>query len=194
MPLGVWLFTIFLLFKVPSTVIKVLESLRTCFFWGAIDNDWKISQVNSEKVLNSKDKSGFGIGSLKVFNYALLLKWRWRLHNDINSIWEKVITGIHGLNADLHHLKKKPNGSIVWTHVSMLFRYLRERNIIYILWLRKCIRNGECTHFGDENQLGDGILIERFPRLFAMETNKECFVGDILVNGQWGVELEQTVT
>nr|KAJ0186597.1 hypothetical protein LSAT_V11C900496920 [Lactuca sativa] len=124
MPLGVWLFTIFLLFKVPSTVIKVL---------------------------NSKDKSGFGIGSLKVFNYALLLKWRWRLHNDINSIWEKVITGIHGLNADLHHLKKKPNGSIVWTHVSMLFRYLRERNIIYILWLRKCIRNGECTHFGDEN-------------------------------------------
>lgn len=76
----------FSIFKVPSAMIKVLENLRARFFWGAMDKDRKIAWVKWEKVLNSKVKGGLGIGSLKAFNYALLLKWRWRLHNDANSV------------------------------------------------------------------------------------------------------------
>nr|KAJ0193295.1 hypothetical protein LSAT_V11C800404310 [Lactuca sativa] len=138
-----------------------------------------------KKFIILRKKGGVGIGSFKAFNYALLLNWRWRLHNNSNSIWAKVITAIHGLNDGLDHMKKKPNGLSVWISLSKLFHYLHERNIVSFLCLRKCIGNGEGTRFLVENWLGDGILMEKFPRLFVMESNKECLVSDKLVNGEW---------
>ncbi|GJT44031.1 hypothetical protein Tco_0952746 [Tanacetum coccineum] len=47
-------------------------------------------------ILNSFDKGGLNIGSLKAFNLALLQKWRWRLLSSPNALWVQVIKAYHG--------------------------------------------------------------------------------------------------
>ena len=66
------------LFKMPAGVVKKLESLRSRFFWGAVDEEKKIHWVKWDFILNSRDKGGLGVGSLSAINKALLYKWKWR--------------------------------------------------------------------------------------------------------------------
>ncbi|GJW27228.1 RNA-directed DNA polymerase, eukaryota, reverse transcriptase zinc-binding domain protein [Tanacetum coccineum] len=47
-------------------------------------------------ILNSFDKGGLNIGSLKAFNLALLQKWRWRMFSSPNDLWVKVVKAFHG--------------------------------------------------------------------------------------------------
>ena len=70
--LGVFLFS---LYKAPSIVLKNLERLRMNFFWGSSESCKKIKWVARDKLSNSRDKGGLGLGSLKAMNVALLGKW-----------------------------------------------------------------------------------------------------------------------
>ncbi|GJX60776.1 RNA-directed DNA polymerase, eukaryota, reverse transcriptase zinc-binding domain protein [Tanacetum coccineum] len=47
-------------------------------------------------ILNSFDKGGLNIGSLKAFNLSLLQKWRWRMLSSPNDLWVKVVKAFHG--------------------------------------------------------------------------------------------------
>ncbi|GJW61434.1 RNA-directed DNA polymerase, eukaryota, reverse transcriptase zinc-binding domain protein [Tanacetum coccineum] len=55
----------------------------------------KMAWVKWDSVLASLDKGGLGVGSLKAFNRALLLKWRWRFVNNLNALWYRLIKAIH---------------------------------------------------------------------------------------------------
>lgn len=43
--------------------------------WGGGENKHKISWVSWEKVVAPKEKGGFGLGSLRAFNLAMIVKW-----------------------------------------------------------------------------------------------------------------------
>ncbi|GKE76762.1 RNA-directed DNA polymerase, eukaryota, reverse transcriptase zinc-binding domain protein, partial [Tanacetum coccineum] len=59
----------------------------------------KLAWIKWSNILASLDKGGLGIGSLKVFNMSLLLKWRWRLFHNPNALWVHVVKAIHGDEA-----------------------------------------------------------------------------------------------
>ena len=46
--------------------------------------------VTWEKAIPPKDMGGLGIGSLRMQNTALLLKWWWRLGKEKTVLWRKV--------------------------------------------------------------------------------------------------------
>ena len=96
--LGVYLFSIY---KAPSKVLKKLESIRSKFFWGSSGDKAKIHRVAWDKVLNSRDKGGLGMGSLKAHNVALLVKWWWRFRSEEDTVWKKVVMAIHGVSGNL---------------------------------------------------------------------------------------------
>ena len=68
--------------KVPESTLSSLEQLRARFFMGVDKDTKKLTWIKWENVLAYFDKGGFGIGSLKAFNLALLYKWRWRFVNN----------------------------------------------------------------------------------------------------------------
>ncbi|GJZ58391.1 RNA-directed DNA polymerase, eukaryota, reverse transcriptase zinc-binding domain protein [Tanacetum coccineum] len=88
--------------SVPEIVVKSLESLRVAFFWGGHEHTKKIAWVKSSNTLASLDKGGFGAGSLKAFNKALLLKWKWHLFQNPNALWVHVVKAIHGDEAGVN--------------------------------------------------------------------------------------------
>ncbi|GJZ90403.1 RNA-directed DNA polymerase, eukaryota, reverse transcriptase zinc-binding domain protein [Tanacetum coccineum] len=61
----------------------------------------KLAWIKWSNILSSLDKGGLGIGSLKVFNMSLLLKWRWHLFHNPNALWVHVVKAIHGDEAGL---------------------------------------------------------------------------------------------
>ncbi|GKA71649.1 hypothetical protein Tco_0777788 [Tanacetum coccineum] len=87
------------IFKAPDAVIKSLKSIWASFFWGASGDKRKLAWIKWSNILASLDKGGLGVGSIKAFNYSLLLKWRWRMLNCPSALWIHVLKSIHGDEA-----------------------------------------------------------------------------------------------
>ncbi|GJT56005.1 RNA-directed DNA polymerase, eukaryota, reverse transcriptase zinc-binding domain protein, partial [Tanacetum coccineum] len=84
------------IFRALKSVLQDLEIIRSNFFWGGNPDGKKIAWVKWPIILNSFDKGGLNIGSLKAFNLALLQKWRWRMFSSLNDLWVKVVKAFHG--------------------------------------------------------------------------------------------------
>ncbi|GJZ83372.1 RNA-directed DNA polymerase, eukaryota, reverse transcriptase zinc-binding domain protein [Tanacetum coccineum] len=69
--LGIYYLSIF---RAPESVLQDLERIRAKFFWGGNKDKNKMAWVKWPIILNSFDKGGLNIGSLKAFNLALLPK------------------------------------------------------------------------------------------------------------------------
>lgn len=97
------LLTYFLsLFKAPVGVLNDLQKIRRDFLWGVgAENCTKIRWISWEKIVEPEDFSGLGVGSLNALNIGLMVKWWWRLRNEPDLSWCKVIAAIHGLNRNL---------------------------------------------------------------------------------------------
>ncbi|GJT05157.1 RNA-directed DNA polymerase, eukaryota [Tanacetum coccineum] len=63
------------IFKVPTGVLKVMESIRNRFFNGADQSEKKVTWVAWNKVLASKKHGGLGVSVFLPLNRALLSQW-----------------------------------------------------------------------------------------------------------------------
>ncbi|GKA57899.1 putative RNA-directed DNA polymerase [Tanacetum coccineum] len=149
------------LFRAPSSVLKMFETKRRRFFWGFKDDTKGISWVKWESVLQSFENGGLGIGSIKAKNLSLLGKWWWRFHNEKEALWCKVITCLYGNDGGFN---------------SGVDSFVRN------------VKSGVDVFFWHDVWLGAGLCLkDHFPRLYALETYKECRIKDrwISVNGTW---------
>ncbi|GJU37503.1 putative RNA-directed DNA polymerase, eukaryota, reverse transcriptase zinc-binding domain protein [Tanacetum coccineum] len=73
--LGVYYFSNF---KTPKNIITKLENIRRKFFWGGNNDENKIAWIAWEKVILPCVNGSLGIGSLRITNQVLLVKWWWR--------------------------------------------------------------------------------------------------------------------
>ncbi|GJU69615.1 retrovirus-related pol polyprotein from transposon TNT 1-94 [Tanacetum coccineum] len=110
----------FSLFKVPSSMMKKLESLRSCFFCCANDRDKKMAWVSWDKVLSNKKNGVLG-----------------------------VVKSIHGDHGGIDNLVGDGRDSLFWLDP----------------WLE------------------DVPLNCKFPRVYALEENKQVSVGEKLKLG-----------
>ncbi|GJR93903.1 RNA-directed DNA polymerase, eukaryota [Tanacetum coccineum] len=110
------------LYKVPKSVLNLMESIRRNFFNGIHGAKKRISWVKWSKVLAAKKNGGLGVSSYYALNRALLFKWVWRIR----------------------------------------------------------VGNGLRTRFWSDKWVDDTHLRHLFPRVYALEVNKECSVADKL--------------
>ncbi|GJX68534.1 RNA-directed DNA polymerase, eukaryota [Tanacetum coccineum] len=96
------------LFKVPSQVLKRMESIRSCFFNGVDVKEKNVSLVNWNKVMASKDRGGLGVSSFYAMNRALMFKRVWRFKTDTTSLWVRFINAMHGKDGHLDKKVKSP--------------------------------------------------------------------------------------
>nr|GFA93753.1 putative RNA-directed DNA polymerase, eukaryota, reverse transcriptase zinc-binding domain protein [Tanacetum cinerariifolium] len=93
----------FSLFKAPKYVIYYMEKLRRNFFWGGSTDSNMLAWIGWKKVCSSTNNGGLGIGSLQASNLAMLAKWRWRFHLDLDehALWKRVIKSTYGIGGGL---------------------------------------------------------------------------------------------
>ncbi|GJW03444.1 RNA-directed DNA polymerase, eukaryota, partial [Tanacetum coccineum] len=164
------------IFKVPKGVLKAMESIRSNFFKGADSLVKKISWVAWDKVLASKDKGGLGVSSLHALNRALILKWVWRFVSQDGSLWFRVIKAVYGTSLDSH----SHNTCSIWSSILKEVHNLKVSGFDLLSFCSKHIGNGQDTCFWLDIWSGDRPLREVFPRMFALELNRDISVAEKL--------------
>ncbi|GJZ91285.1 putative reverse transcriptase domain-containing protein [Tanacetum coccineum] len=171
--LGVYFFSIF---KSLVSIIKKLESIRRNFFWGEILEEKKIVWVASDKVISPREQGGIGIGSLKVFNQALLVKWWWRFLLEENVLWRKIIVSIHGKDGGLTMNSSSPYKSGPWYQIMKLKDDISSYGITLPSIFKRKIGNGRTTRFWTDPWLGGPRLCNTFlsnDKLFTVKSMRK---------------------
>ena len=166
------------IYKVPKSVLHTLESIRRNFFFGTQCDERKIMWVKWSKVLASKKYGGLGVSSFYALNRALLFRWVWRFISCDNSLWCRFIKSMH--DSSLSNVS--PFRLSTWNSVIREVHSLKDRGVDLISHCHIRVGNGLRTQFWNEVWIGDTPLCVRFPRIFALESSRDCTVADRLQN------------
>ncbi|GJR55448.1 RNA-directed DNA polymerase, eukaryota [Tanacetum coccineum] len=154
--LGATLIYAMSLYKLPKTVLNVMESIRSKFFNGIDGGDKKITWIKWRKVLAAKKNGGprsiRSVSSFYALNRALLFRWVWRFISQEDSFWFRLVRAIHGNNIN----------RIQAANVSPWVFILRE---VHSLRAR-------------DTWMGDQLFKLMFSRIYALESNKLCTVAE----------------
>ncbi|GJT34000.1 hypothetical protein Tco_0924419 [Tanacetum coccineum] len=162
-------------------ILKVLESIRSHFFNGHDISSKKVSWVNWNKVIASKDKGGLGVSSLYALNRGLLFKWIWRFLTQGSSLWAKVIKAIHGVDGNLGSNSKGGMKSC-WSSIVTEVNALANKGIDLMQFLRIKIGNGDFIRLWEDPWHEGGILKLRYPRVYTLEMCKSITIGGKLAH------------
>ncbi|GJZ90557.1 RNA-directed DNA polymerase, eukaryota [Tanacetum coccineum] len=164
------------IYKMPNSVLHMLESIRRNFFNGVHCDERKIAWVKWSKILASKKNGGLGVSSFHALNRALLFKWIWRYISGDNSLWCRFIKAMHGNSLSTTSNFRFSN----WiTIVREVFR-LKNCGVDLLSHCHRSVGNGLCTKFWKDLWIGDTRLCDLFPRIYALENNKDAMVAEKL--------------
>ncbi|GJY28671.1 RNA-directed DNA polymerase, eukaryota, reverse transcriptase zinc-binding domain protein [Tanacetum coccineum] len=124
-------------------------------------------------VLASKDKGGLGVSSFFALNRALMFKWVWRFRNDNNSLWASIIKALHGENGSIGTPFKNTS---IWLDIVRDLDKLKNQGINLLSFITKMVGNGENTLFWKDVRKGDMPFMSLYPRVYALESNKNITV------------------
>nr|GEV46971.1 RNA-directed DNA polymerase, eukaryota [Tanacetum cinerariifolium] len=147
------------------------------FFIGADSAEKKITWIAWDKVLASKKQGGLGVSSFYALNRPLLLKWVWRFLSQDGSLWSQIISAFYGPSFEDNVLKR----SSCWSSILREVQSLALKGLDFFSHIKIRVGNGLNTRFWRDTWLVDPPLCTRFPRMYALERNKE-----ISVAAKWG--------
>lgn len=144
------------LFAAPNAVINSLERIRRNFIWGGEGESQKINWVAWDRIIAPREVGGLGLGSIKALNIALLAKWWWKLKNSPNSLWSKIINGIHyGAGANDDNITARKSFPGVWNNIVRCKKDLRKINIE----VRDVIRRAQDGEAWESDFAKDGFSV-----------------------------------
>nr|GEU77497.1 RNA-directed DNA polymerase, eukaryota [Tanacetum cinerariifolium] len=150
--------------------------LRSEFFNGVHYDERKIAWVKWSKVLASKNYGGLGVSSFYALNRALLFKWVWRYISGDSSLWCRFIKAMHDITLSKTSKFRFSN----WiTIVREVFR-IKDCVVDLLSHCHLRVGNGLRTKFWKDLWIGDTRLCALFPRIYALETGKDCSVAEKL--------------
>lgn len=108
-------------FLLPNWVIKRIDRIRRGFLWGHHEGKRGISLINWQEVCTPKQFGGMGGANLEKRNWALLLRWWWKLYRQQQSLWAQTITTIKSVTAARYtHRVWMLTGSFFWIQLLKL--------------------------------------------------------------------------
>lgn len=117
---------------------------------------------------------------MEVFNKALLMKWRWRLLLEPNSLWGKILHAKYGAGDRTRDTRWVGRGSWWWRDIGKLRG--EELDVF-----EECVRlkvgdGGNSLFWHDRWSRENGPLKQQFSRLFAISDQKLCTIREM---GEW---------
>ncbi|GJS28839.1 RNA-directed DNA polymerase, eukaryota [Tanacetum coccineum] len=139
------------IFKVPKGILKTMEAIRSNFFNGFDSSIKKITWAAWDKILASKKNGGLD-----------------------GSLWFRVIQALYGPSIVSHPVNFSSN----WCSIVRELHLLSGKGFDFLSYCKKRIGDGNDARFWYDIWIGDKSLQELFPRLFALELDKEISVAE----------------
>ncbi|KAJ9562123.1 hypothetical protein OSB04_007283 [Centaurea solstitialis] len=175
------------MFKAPRGILKEMEMKRCHFFWGTRNNIHKTAWVAWNLILNSREKGGLGIGSIRALNLALLAKWWWRYKTEKEALWRKTIAALHGDSGNLGSDRNTEKRKGTWGFIANIDKDLEGYNIPLEGLFQRNLGSGTDVKFWLDEWCGRERLADRFPRLAALDENRNCSLAERISISEDGV-------
>nr|GEY45226.1 hypothetical protein [Tanacetum cinerariifolium] len=160
----------------PFQVFGDHEAIRRNFFNGTSEGDRRITWVKWPNELASKINGGLGVSSFYALNRGLLAKWIWRFLSREKSLWVRFIQAAHGSNTQV----LSTSYPSIWSSIIKELNALKSQGFDFFSHYKIRVGNGRNTIFWKDLWIEDSCLSLAFPRLYALENNKDCTVADKL--------------
>ncbi|CAL1404855.1 unnamed protein product [Linum trigynum] len=102
------------LFLLPVSLTKKMDSLLSNFFWSGSMQKSNLHWCRKEVLCSPKSEGGLGFRSFRDFNLALLAKQAWRLMNNTDTLWSRLIKGLYFPRGNFLSAKKGSKPSWIW--------------------------------------------------------------------------------
>ncbi|XP_071726883.1 uncharacterized protein [Rutidosis leptorrhynchoides] len=133
--------------------------------------------------MESFDNGGLNVGSLRAFNLSLMCKWLWCFLGQTSAIWANVVKAIHVEFGGLDGSKLTCSG--IWSNIINAFNKAKQDGSLPSNVIRAKVGDGKSIRFWLYNWRGDGMLKNKYRRLYHLETDKNCSLADRKENGVW---------
>ena len=100
-------------FKVPKKVCEEMNKEVANFWWGQKEKERRIHWKSWKCMTKSKSEGGMGFKDLIVFNNALLAKQGWRLLQQKEALWARVLKGLYFPHCSFLDAKKRGQSFLV---------------------------------------------------------------------------------
>ena len=101
-------------FRILNKVADKLVQIQRRFLWGGGLDQKKVAWIKWETICLPKEKGGLGIKEIRIFNKALLAKWRWNMLQQNSELWARILESKYGGWRALAEGKRANNESIWW--------------------------------------------------------------------------------
>ncbi|GJZ22800.1 RNA-directed DNA polymerase, eukaryota, reverse transcriptase zinc-binding domain protein [Tanacetum coccineum] len=164
------------IYLMPISIQKKLESIRNNFFLGGDVEEKKMTWVRWKKILASKDLGGLGIGSIFGLNIGLLFKWIWSFFHCSSDLWARVIKNIYGPCGGINDTPGNRLSHSTWGGILSSIKRIKQKGIDLLSYCVRKIGDGTSTRFWEDTWCGDQPLKITFPRIYRLDTYKDCFI------------------
>ena len=104
-------------FKVPKKVYDEVNRAMAEFWWGQKQDKRKIHCESWSSLIKRKEKEGTGFKDLNLLNLALLGKQCWRIINNPEAMWVRILKGTYFLRCSILEASKWARASQAWTSI-----------------------------------------------------------------------------
>ena len=162
--------------SLPVSTLKKLDSLSRSFVLGSGQH-----LVSWDKVCRPKSDGGLGIRGSRDMNKALIAKVGWRLLQDTESLWARVIRCKYAV-GNIHNVSwmaARKNGSSTWRSVALGIREVVSKGHTWVMG------NGREIKFWTDRWLSNqpltAVTVAELPEGYEDITARDMWV----VGGGW---------
>lgn len=78
-------------YRAPKKVLKEIRRIQRSFLWKSVEGGRGVCWVSWHTICKPKAEGGLGIQDVNRMNVSLLMKWKWIICNEANSIWSNLL-------------------------------------------------------------------------------------------------------
>ncbi|CAN1179048.1 Uncharacterized mitochondrial protein AtMg00310 [Linum perenne] len=138
---------VFSCFMLTDTLLKKMDAVVAKFWWSGDVNRKAIHWCSKERLTSTKQNGGLRFRSFKEFNLAHLTKLCWRIIQQPEALWVRVLKVLYFPRTDFMRATGHHKPSWIWSSI------LKGKEAL-IKGLRKNVGNGRDTCFAEAWFLG----------------------------------------
>ena len=138
-------------------------------------DEFRFHLVKWEMVCRPISNGGLGVRNLRVFNRALLGKWLWRYTKEPEALWKTMIESKYGDLGEgwCTRVVRGTEGKGLW-------KYIRRGWEVFQRYTRLHLGTGVKIRFWKDAWCSTSVLLDLFPSLFLIASNKDATVAEVM--------------
>jgi hypothetical protein len=163
-----------------------MDSIRANFLWQGADRKFKYHMAKWEMVSKPRDQGGIGIINTRIMNDCLLTKWIWRILQEPDELWFKVIKAKY-LDGCSFFSATNRGSSQFWKGLHKVKHFFKWGAIFKV-------KNGLNCRFWQDCWLRNVPLKIAYENLYKLVRDPESSVADCWEVDEWIVDFKRALS